>query len=143
MQINAVMTRDIRLANPSQSIREAATVMAEMDIGVLPVGDNDRLIGMITDRDIAVRGVALGKGPETKIADVMSEEVKYCFENDDVEAVLENLGDIQLRRLPVLSKEKRLVGIVSIGDLAESVENGAAGPALAEISRPGGAHSQS
>ncbi len=98
---------------------------------------------MITDRDIAVRGVALGKGPETKIADVMSEEVKYCFENDDVEAVLENLGDIQLRRLPVLSKEKRLVGIVSIGDLAESVENGAAGPALAEISRPGGAHSQS
>lgn len=142
MQVNAAMTRDVRVANPNHSIREAAAMMADLDAGIIPVGEHDRLVGMITDRDIAVRAVAQGKGPETRIGDVMSAEVKYCFEDDDVNDVMMNLGDIQLRRLPVLSRDKRLVGILSLGDIAASMEDGSAGLALAEISRPGGAHSQ-
>ena len=137
------MTRDVRVANPNHSIREAATMMADLDAGIIPVGEHDRLVGMITDRDIAVRAVAQGKGPETRIGDVMSADVKYCFEDDEVDDVMTNLGDIQLRRLPVLHRDKRLIGILSLGDIAVSIEDGSAGAALAEISRPGGAHSQS
>ncbi|MBB3569080.1 CBS domain-containing protein [Rhizobium sp. BK491] len=141
--MNAAMTRDVRVANPNHSIREAATMMADLDAGIIPVGEHDRLVGMITDRDIAVRAVAQGKGPETRICDVMSAEVKYCFEDDDIDDVMMNLGDIQVRRLPVLHRDKRLIGILSLGDIAVSIEDGSAGAALAEISRPGGAHSQS
>jgi CBS domain-containing protein len=97
---------------------------------------------MITDRDIAIRAVAKGKGPETPIADVMTRDVKYCFEDEDSEHVLDNLGDLQIRRVPVVSRDKRLVGILSLGDLANQSANGHAGAALAEISRPGGQHSQ-
>ncbi|WP_112603497.1 CBS domain-containing protein (plasmid) [Rhizobium sp. WW22] len=143
MQVNATMTRDVRVANPNHSIREAATMMADLDAGIIPVGEHDRLVGVITDRDIAVRAVAQGKGPETRIGDVMSADVKYCFEDDEVDDVMTNLGDIQLRRLPVLHRDKRLIGILSLGDIAVSIEDGSAGAALAEISRPGGAHSQS
>lgn len=142
MQVNAAMTRDVRVANPNHTIRDAAVMMADLDAGVLPVGENDKLVGMITDRDITVRAVARGKGPDTRIGDVMSAEVKYCFEDDDVDDVMTNLGNIQVRRLPVLNRDKRLVGILSLGDLAVSMADGSAGPALAEISRPGGAHSQ-
>jgi CBS domain-containing protein len=143
MQVNAAMTRDVRVANPNHSIREAAAMMADLDAGTIPVGEHDRLVGMITDRDIAVRAVAQGKGPDTRIGDVMSAEVKYCFEDDDIDDVMTNLGDIQVRRLPVLNRDKRLVGILSLGDIAVSMEDGSAGPALAEICRPGGVHSQS
>jgi CBS domain-containing protein len=108
----------------------------------MPVGDNDRLVGMITDRDIAIRGVASGKGPDTKVRDVMSPEVKYCFEDEDVEHVLENMGDLRVRRLPVLNRDKRLVGIISLGDLATNGEAAEAGEALSGISVPGGEHSQ-
>jgi len=115
--------------------------MADIDAGVLPVGENDRLVGIITDRDIAIRGVAEGKGPDAKVREIMSKEVKYCFEDEDIDDVLENMGDLQVRRLPVLSREKRLVGIVSLGDLAGN-EAEEAGEALSSISRPGGEHSQ-
>ncbi|WP_117194282.1 CBS domain-containing protein [Rhizobium terrae] len=142
MQVSEAMTRDVRLARPEQSIQDAATIMAEIDAGVVPVGDNDRLVGMITDRDIAVRAVARGKGPEVKIADIMTAEVKYCFEDEDVDHVLQNLGDQQIRRLPVVNRDKRLVGILSLGDIAVTSGNGAAGSALSGISRPGGEHSQ-
>jgi CBS domain-containing protein len=117
--------------------------MAKIDTGVLPVGENDRLVGMITDRDIAVRAIALGKGPDTSVRDVMSADVKYCFEEDDVGEVAQKMSDIKVRRLPVLNKSKRLVGIISLGDLALADGPSNAGEALCNISEPGGAHSQS
>src|SRR5258708_39472857 len=113
------MTRDVRLANPDQTIQEAAMIMAEIDAGALPVSDGDRLVGMLTDRDIAVRAVANGKGLDTKVRDDMSSEIKYCFNDDDVDEVIENMGDIKVRRLVVLNRDKRMVGIVSLGDLAK------------------------
>src|SRR3546814_10334410 len=91
-------------------------MMADIDTGFLPVADNDRLIGIVTDRDIAIRGVAAGRRPEASIREVMSDEVKYCFDDQDVDDVLENMGDIQVRRLPVVDRDKRLVGIVSLTD---------------------------
>lgn len=142
MKVGECMTRDVRLASPDETLREAARAMADLDAGVLPVGENDRLVGMITDRDIAVRGVGEGKGPDAKIREVMTQDVRYCFEDDDAEDVLENMGEQQVRRMPVLNAEKRLVGIISIGDLAGREEPRRSGEALSEISRPGGAHSQ-
>ena len=143
MQIREAMSDDVRISNPNQSIREAAAVMAEIDAGVLPVGENDRLVGMITDRDIAIRAVAAGKGPDTRVRDVMSKEVSYCFEDDDVDDVAQNMADAKLRRLPVLNRDKRLVGIVSLGDIAMADGPANAGEALCGISEPGGKHSQS
>lgn len=143
MQVREAMSDEVRIANPNQSIRDAAILMAKIDAGSLPVGENDRLVGMITDRDIAVRAIALGKGPDTPVRDVMSQDVKYCFEEDDVGEVAQNMADIKVRRLPVLNKSKRLVGIVSLGDLALSDGPANAGEALCGISEPGGEHSQS
>ncbi|AZO10170.1 MULTISPECIES: CBS domain-containing protein [unclassified Mesorhizobium] len=143
MKIRSCMTKDVTIANPEQSIRDVAQMMERLDAGAVPVADGDRLVGMITDRDIAIRGVAAGKGPDAKVGDVMSPEVKYCFDDDDVERVLENMGDLQVRRLPVLNRDKRLVGIVSIGDLATNGKTAETGDALRDISRPGGEHSQS
>lgn len=143
MKVSQCMTRDVRTISPDQPIREAARLMAEMDIGCLPVGEGDRLVGMITDRDIAVRAVSRGKGPDTAIRDAMTEDVKYCFEDEDIDHVVQNMGDIQVRRLPVLSREKRLIGIVALGDLAQSRDlRQSVGQALGSISREGGAHSQ-
>ena len=143
MKVHEAMTRDVRISSPKQSIREAACMMAEIDAGALPVGENDRLVGMITDRDIAIRAVAAGKGPDTKVRDVMSKEVSYCFEDDDIDDVAEKMADAKLRRLPVLSRAKRLVGIVSLGDIAMMDGPSHAGEALCGISEPGGQHSQS
>jgi CBS domain-containing protein len=142
VRVNECMTRDVAIANPQETICDAAKMMAECDAGVLPVGENDRLVGVITDRDIAVRAVAEGQGPDAKIRDVMSQEVRYCFEDDDVEDVLRNMGELQVRRLPVLSRDKRLVGIVSLSDLATNGASANAGKALTDITRPGGEHSQ-
>ena len=142
MKVSEVMTKDVRLIEPTQSIREAARLMAEMDAGIVPVREGDRLVGMITDRDIAVRAVAEGNGPDTPIREVMTDDVKYCYEDDDTGDVARNMADIQVRRLPVLTREKRLVGIISLGDMAMSDGSGRAGEAVAGISQPGGQHSQ-
>ena len=142
MKVQEAMTPDVRIARPDQSICEAARMMAECDAGVLPVGEDDHLVGVITDRDIAIRAVAEGKSPETSVREVMSKEVLYCFEDEDTEDVARNMGDNKVRRLPVLNRSKRLVGIVSIGDLALSNDLDTTGEALADISTPGGAHSQ-
>ncbi|EIM30164.1 CBS domain-containing protein [Microvirga lotononidis] len=136
------MTRDVRLIEPTQTIREAAKLMAKMDAGIMPTREGDRLVGMITNRDIAVRVVAEGRGPETPIREVMTQDVKYCYEDDDTENVARNRADIRVRRLPVLARDKRLVGIISLGDMAVSDEAGKAGEAVAGISQPGGQHSQ-
>lgn len=142
MRVSDCMTRGVEITNPQETIRDAARMMVDCDAGALPVGENDRLVGVITDRDIAVRAVAEGKGPDARVGDVMSAEVKYCFEDDDVDEVLRNMGELQVRRLPVLSRDKRLVGIVSLSDLAAIRAAGPVGAALADIARPGGEHSQ-
>ena len=142
MRISECMTRDVQLADPKMSLREAARLMSDCDSGVLPVGDNDRLVGMITDRDMAIRGLAEGLGPEAKVGEVMSREIRYCFEDDEADDVLQMLGEQQIRRMPVLSRDKRLVGIVSLGDLSKGHEPRSAGKALSDISRQGGQHSQ-
>ncbi|HWU00186.1 MAG TPA: CBS domain-containing protein [Terriglobales bacterium] len=141
MKVSDVMTRDVRISSPEQTIREAARLMAEADTGVLPVGENDRLVGMITDRDIAVRGVVAGRGPDTKVREIMSSEVKYCYDNQEADKVARNMADIKLRRLPVVNRDKRLVGILSLGDLAAAGAK-KAGEALGNISQPDGAQNR-
>ena len=142
MRVSDAMTRDVRVASPGQTIRDVAKLMDEIDAGSVPVGENDRLIGMITDRDIAVRAVAAGKGPETPVRDVMSSDIKYCYEDEDLEHVARNMADIKVRRLPVVSRDKRLVGIVSLGDLARKDSGGkSAGKTVRAVSQPGGPHS--
>ena len=143
MHISEVMSKDVKIASPKQSIQDAARMMMEIDAGAIPVGEGDRLVGMITDRDIAVRAVAAGKPANTPIADVMSHEVKYCSESDDIDTVAANMADLKLRRLPVVNRQKRLVGIVSLGDIALSGGPDDAATALSGISEPGGEHSQS
>jgi CBS domain-containing protein len=142
MRVSDAMTRGVRVCHPRQSICDAARMMAELDCGVLPVGEQDRLVGIITDRDIAIRAVAQHKSPDTPVRDAMSNEVKYCFEDQHVEQVAKNMGDLRVRRLPVLNREKRLVGILSLGNLANT-ELRAATDAVSGVSRPGGPHSQS
>lgn len=136
MKVSEAMTRDVRIANPDQSIREAAQMMVDLDAGALPVGAEDRLIGMITDRDIAIRGVAKGRTPDTPVRDVMTADVKYCFEDEEVENVARNMADIQVRRLPVVNREKRLVGIIAIADLAANEDLEVVGAAVSGISEP-------
>src|SRR5690606_15625062 len=136
--------RDVRMVRPDQTLRDAAQLMAQLDIGSLPVQDNDRLVGMITDRDIAVPAIAQGKGPDARVSEAMTNEIKYCYEDQDVDEVTRNMGEQRLRRLPVMNRDKRLVGILSLGDLARENEClDVAGEALSGISRPGGEHSQS
>ena len=142
MKVSEVMTREILVANPEQTVQQAARMMADIDAGVLPVGEDDRLVGMITDRDIAVRCVAKGNGPDAKIRDIMSRDVKYCFLDQDIDEVTRNMAEIQVRRLPVVDRDKRLVGIVSLGDIATGGEAMEAGEALSGISMPGGQHTQ-
>ena len=140
MRVSEAMTREVRVATPGQTIRDAAKTMAEIDAGVLPVGENDRLIGMITDRDIAIRAVAQGKGPDTPVRDVMStEQVLYCYEDEELDHVAKNMGSEQVRRLPVVNRDKRLVGIVSLGNIAQA-ETKAASKAVKGVTKPGGQH---
>jgi CBS domain-containing protein len=143
MRVAQAMTRDVCVASPNDSICEVACTMARIDAGAIPVGENDRLVGMITDRDIAVRAVAAGKGPDTPVRDVMTREVKYCFEDEELDHVAKNMGELRVRRLPVLDRDKRLVGIVSLGDLALTEGEEAASEAVTGVSRHGGPHSQS
>jgi len=134
------MTREVRVATPGQSICDVAKIMDEINAGSVPVGENDRLVGMITDRDIAIRAVAQGKGPDTPVRDVMtSEQVLYCYEDEELEQVAKNMSDQQVRRLPVVNRQKRLVGIVSFGDVAQN-ETRAATKAAKGLTAPGGAH---
>ena len=142
MRIGNVMSRDVQVVNADATLRDAAEFMKRIDTGVLPVADGDRLVGMITDRDIAIRGVANGNGPDANIRRVMSPEVKYCFEDEEVDEVAQNMADIKVRRLPVLNRGKRLVGILSLGDIALTEGAGHAAGALCGISEPGGDHSQ-
>ena len=125
-QIKDVMSSTAQFITPETTLQEAAQIMAEQDLGFLPVGENDRLVGMVTDRDITVRATALGRQPNEAVArDVMTPKTYYCYDDQTTEEVCENLAEIQVRRLPVVNRDKRLVGIVSLGDLAQqtSVQN--------------------
>ena len=143
MRVAEVMTRGVEIASPDDTVQKAASRMAELDAGVLPVGENDRLVGMVTDRDIAIRVVAQGKGPDTKVRDVMTPEVRYCFEDENLDQAVRNMGENKVRRLPVMSRDKRLVGIVSFGDVALYGDSQQADTAATAVSEPGGPHSQS
>lgn len=140
MQVCDAMTRDVRIAHPEQTLHDVARIMAECDVGALPVGEKDRLVGIITDRDIAVRAVAEGKSPDaTRVREIMSQNVKYCFEDEDIAEVAHNMGEIQVHRLPVLNHDKRLVGIVALADIANCEGMDPAGDAICGISSPSGA----
>jgi CBS domain-containing protein len=119
MKVSEAMTPQVDIIDPNAAVRDAACRMRDDNVGALPVGENDRLIGMVTDRDIVVRGVAENRqGGTTSVRDVMSERVYYCFEDDDVEQAARIMAEHQVRRLPVLNRAKRLVGIVALADLA-------------------------
>jgi CBS domain-containing protein len=142
MQISEVMTRAVQTTSPDVSVQEAARIMAAIDSGILPVGENDRLVGMITDRDLAVRALAQGKGPDCKVRDVMTPEVKYCFEDEAVAHVARNMAEQKLQRLPVMNRDKHLVGIVSLGDIAIQGDSNVVDTAVSGMKEPGGPHTQ-
>ena len=141
MRVSECMTPAVEIASPDDSIQQVARTLREIDAGSMPVGENDRLVGIITDRDIAVRAIADGKGPDTRVREVMSASIRYCFEDEDLADVSEQMAEHKVRRLPVLNREKRLVGIISLGDLSLS-DGSSSGEALSDISQPGGVHSQ-
>jgi CBS domain-containing protein len=143
MKVSDVMTRNVKLASPELTIREAAKLMADLDAGILPVAQDDRIVGMITDRDIAVRAVAQGKGPDTKVSEAMTRDVKYCYEDEQLEHVVKNMAELKVQRLPVMDRGKQLVGIVSLGDIAVQGDTGLTDTAVTGIKEPGGPHTQS
>jgi CBS domain-containing protein len=137
-----VMVREVKLVSPDDNVRHVAQMMREADTGLLPVAEDDRLIGMLTDRDVAVRLVAEGRDPaQTKVRDVMTTDVRYVFDDEGLEHVADNMAEQQVRRLPVMNRQKRLVGVVSLGDIARRRAH-LAGKALSGISKQGGQHSQ-
>ncbi|MEZ2409064.1 CBS domain-containing protein [Bosea sp. RCC_152_1] len=140
MRVSDVMTHGARIARPNETVQEVAQRMLADDIGFLPVGDDDRLVGTITDRDIVVRAVAQGQDGTTLVRDVMTRDVRYCFEEEDIDHVVQNMGDIQVRRLPVVNRDKRLVGIVSLADGALKDNPEAVGIAFTGVVMSGGAH---
>jgi CBS domain-containing protein len=136
-QLKDLMSRDVKVVSPDTTIDEAARTMRDGDFGMLPVGENDRMIGAISDRDIAIRAVAEGKGPGTKVRDIMSTGICWAYEDDTVESAAKIMSERQVRRLPVVNRDKRLVGIVALGDFAvDSSEIRPAAEALAKISEP-------
>ena len=144
MKIAECMSRDVQIVQPDQPIREAAQFMLRADAGSMPVCDGDRLIGMLTDRDIAVRAVAEGRGPDSPVRDAMTDHVDYCYDDDEIEDVAMRMSDSQVRRFPVISRQdNKLVGIVSLGDLSRSEHGQAAQVALDGVTDPGGQHNQS
>ena len=141
-KISEVMSRDVQTVTPDQTAREAAGFMLQADAGAIPVTDGGRLVGMITDRDIAVRGVAEGRGPDTPVRELMSSGMVTAREQDEIEDVAMRMSDEQVRRMPVIDDKERLVGIVSLADVSRSEMGEAASVALGGITDPGGEHSQ-
>ena len=132
------MTRDVQVARPEDTLRDAAETMARIDAGSLPVCDGRRLLGIVTDRDIVVRGLAKGLGADSSITQVMTEGVEYCFDDDDLVEVSDKMAASQIRRIPVVDRDKNLVGIVSLGDVAREARPAESGDVLEEVSQPGG-----
>jgi CBS domain-containing protein len=142
MKISEVMTREVATVQADQTAQEAADFMLQGDTGSIPVSDGDKLIGMITDRDIAVRGVAKGHGPDTPVRDLMTSGLICAREDDDIDEVATKMSEAQVRRLPVIDESENLVGIVSLGDLSRETDGEAAQEALEGVSAEGGQHQQ-
>lgn len=141
MQVREIMSTAVDLIDPSTTVAEAAQIMSEDDVGALPIGENDRLVGMLTDRDIVLRGIAAGKDVRSATArEVMSPGILYCFEDQDVEDAAKVMSAKQVRRLAVLNRDKRLVGMVSLGDISGASGRLVAAETLEAVSRPAGAH---
>ena len=131
------MTRGVRTMSPSDSVTHAARAMKDLDVGVVPVCNGEKLVGMVTDRDIALRAVAQGLVCEdTRLSATMSADVQWCFEDQQVSEVMAKMGDDQIRRLPVVDRDKRLVGMLSLGDIAVRTDDTKVATALQEISEP-------
>jgi len=139
MQIRDIMTRQVELVNPDTPLKEAARMMRDADIGFLPVGESDRLVGTLTDRDIAIRAVADGKDPNScKVSDAMTPEIAYAFEDQDSSEAAQIMAEKQIRRLPIMSRDNRLVGVVAIGDLATKTgDDDVVGQTIQDVSEPG------
>ena len=142
MKISEVMTTEVETISADQTAREAANFMLRADAGSIPVCEGDRVIGIITDRDIAVRGVAEGRGPDTPVSELMSDGIICAHEDEDVTQVAQRMSEEQVRRIPVLDSDEKLVGIVSLGDLTRETSGEAAHEALEGVSAPGGMHQQ-
>ena len=142
MKVSEVMTRDVQTVRPDQPVQQAASFMLSADAGSIPVTDGDRLIGMITDRDIAVRGVAKGYGPDTPVREIMTGDIICARADDEIEDAASRMSEAQVRRLPVLDEAERLCGIVSLGDLSQQADEDCAAEALEGVSQPGGQHRQ-
>ena len=142
MKVSEVMTREVQTVQPDQTAQEAARFMLSADAGSIPVTEGERLIGMITDRDITVRGIAKGHGPDTPVRELMSDEVICAREDENVEDAATKMSEAQVRRLPVIDSDNRLCGIVSLGDLARESGDESAHQVLEGVSQPGGQHQQ-
>lgn len=138
MLLKEIMTSNVEVVRPSATIQEAATKMKSLNVGSLPVCDGKRIQGMITDRDITTRAVAEGRDPaKTKVNDIMSSDLQYCFEDQPVSEAAGVMQRQQIRRLPIINRNKELVGIVALGDIAVDVDNHPlAGTTLETISQP-------
>ena len=136
MKVSDTMTTDVQLCTPEDTLKDAAEAMMTLNVGLLPVTDSERLVGMISDRDIATRGIAMGLGPGSLVRDVMTKDVKYCFDDQQLDEVIRNMGDIQVRRLPVLNRDKKIVGIIALADVAAVQADNKTAKALQQISRP-------
>jgi CBS domain-containing protein len=136
-QVKDVMTRDVEIISPNDSLKDAAEKMRTLNVGPLPVCDGDRLKGIITDRDIVVRAVSQGMDPNnTRVSQAMTDELEYVYEDEDISNVARKMKDEQIRRILVVNRDKRLMGIVSLGDLAEAMSTEEAGKTLESISEP-------
>jgi CBS domain-containing protein len=142
MKVSEVMTREVQTVQPHQPVQEAANFMLSADAGSIPVTEGDRLIGMITDRDIAVRGIAKGYGPDTPVRELMTDDLVIVRVDDDVQDAATKMSEAQVRRLPVIDQDERLCGIVSLGDLSREADDDCAAEALEGVSQPGGDHRQ-
>jgi CBS domain-containing protein len=136
MKIHDVMSSDVHVIDSAASVREAAAMMRTRDIGSIPISRDDVLVGMITDRDIVLRVVAEGHDNDTRVADVMSDGVRYCYDDETVDVVARRMADLEIRRLPVLDREKRVVGIVSLSNIASANDAGATEDLLNGIASP-------
>jgi CBS domain-containing protein len=136
MKVRDVMSKDVQVARPGDSLQDVAERMRAGDFGFMPVADGDRLIGTITDRDIAIRAVAGGAACTAPVVEYITRDPYTARADDDLRIVLETMGAKQIRRLPVVDKDERLVGVVSLGDLSTRVKEKYAGEALEDISRP-------
>ena len=142
MNIRDLMTSDVQTVSPTDTAQQAAGFMLSADTGSIPVCDGAKIVGMITDRDIAVRGVGKGFGPDCSVADLMSKDIVCARDTDDVHAIAQQMSDKQVRRMPVVDADDRLIGMVSLGDLSRQSQDSAAKTALDGVSAEGSQHDQ-